>query len=107
MQMVTQLEVYESGALSVIGFGGRELLHHLNLAECREEILELVREHSCKNLAFDLTQVRLIPSGLLGLIVSIHRMGVEVYLYNPSEDIREVLKVTKLDKVFHIHEVDV
>jgi anti-anti-sigma regulatory factor len=58
-------------------------------------------------MAFDLTRVRLVPSGLLGLLASIRKQGVEVHLYNPSDDIREVLEITKLDEVLQMHTVDV
>jgi anti-sigma B factor antagonist len=107
MQTISELEVYEAGELTVIGFGGREVLDHLNLAECRDEIAELIRVHHCSTLAFDLTGVRLLPSGMLGLLASVKRQGVEVHLYNPSEDIREVLEITKLDKLFELHELEV
>ncbi len=107
MQTISELEVYEAGELTVIGFGGREVLDHLNMAECRDEIADLIRDHACSTLAFDLTGVRLLPSGLLGLLASVKRQGVEVHLYNPSADIREVLEITKLDKLFHLHELDV
>ncbi len=107
MQMVTELEVYQAGELTVIGFGGREILEDLNLADCRDEIAELIREYDCQTLAFDLTGVRLIPSELLGIIASTQRRGVEVHLFNPSDDIREVLEITQLDKFLHVHEIDV
>lgn len=107
MQTISELEVYGSGELTVIGFGGREVLDHLNLAECRNEIAELIRDHGCTTLAFDLTGVRLLPSGLLGVLASVKRQGVEVHLYNPSDDIREVLEITKLDKLFQLHKLDV
>lgn len=107
MQTISELEVYEAGELTVIGFGGREVLDHLNMAECRDEVVQLIRDHGCSTLAFDLTGVRLIPSGLLGLLASINRQGVEVHLYNASEDIREVLEITKLNKLLHLHEIEV
>jgi len=106
MQAVPALEVYQPGELTVIGFGGREILDDLNLAECRDDLLELIREHDCRVLAFDLTGVRLIPSGLLGLLASIRRLDVEVQLYNVSDDIREVLEITKLDQLLELHEVE-
>ena len=99
MQSVSALEVYQAGELTVIGFGGREILDDLNVAECRDELVDLIRQNQCKVLAFDLTRVRLVPSGLLGLLASIRKQGVEVHLYNPSSDIREVLEITKLDQV--------
>uniref|UniRef100_A0A7C4QPC2 Anti-sigma factor antagonist n=1 Tax=Schlesneria paludicola TaxID=360056 RepID=A0A7C4QPC2_9PLAN len=101
------LEIYEAGELTVVGFGGREVLDHINLAECRDELLALIREHQTQTLAIDLTGVKLLPSGLLGLLASVHRLGVEVQLYNACKDIREVLEITKLDQVMHLHEVEV
>ena len=71
MQSVSALEVYQAGELTVIGFGGREVLDDMNVAECRDELVHLIREHHCTVMAFDLTRVRLVPSGLLGLLASI------------------------------------
>lgn len=107
MQMISQLEVYEAGELTVVGFGGREVLDRLSLTDCRDELLGLIRDHECKSLAFDLTGVRLIPSGMLGMLCSIVRQGVDVHLYNASDDVREVLEITKLDSLFEMHEVEV
>ena len=107
MQAVTELEVYQPGELTVIGFGGRQILDQLNLAECYDEIMELIRDYNCQTLAVDLTGVRWIPSGLLGVLMSVHRQNIDVHLYNPSTDIREVLEITRLDRIFHLHEIDV
>lgn len=99
------LHVYKAGRLTVVGFGGQDLLDDVNLAECREEIVALVEANDCETLAFDLTGVKLIPSGLLGLLASLRELGIEVQLYNPSDDVREVLAITKLDRIMSIHEV--
>ena len=107
MPMLTQLEIYEAGELTVIGFGGREVLDRMSVADCRDELLELIRENHCTTLALDLTGVRLIPSGMLGMLCSIRRRGIEVHLYNPSQDVREVLEITKLDSLLEMHEVAV
>lgn len=99
------LRVYETGPLTVVGFGGAEVLDQIDLVECRDEILELLKLHECKTLAFDLTGVRYVPSGMLGLFASLKRMGIEVHLYNPSADVREVLEITRLNRLFDIHEL--
>lgn len=101
------VEVYAAGPTTVVGFGGRDVLADVNIALCRENLLKVVRENSCQVLAFDLTGVRLMPSGLLGLLASLRKEGIEVHLYNPSEDVRDVLQTTNLDQVMPIHEVDV
>lgn len=103
----SELEVYHAGELTVLGFGGREILHDFNLAEYRDEITELVRENHCKALAFDLTVVRSIPSGLPGVLKCLVREGLEIHLYNASADIREMLEIAKLDRALHFHDIEI
>jgi anti-anti-sigma regulatory factor len=101
------LEVYQTGPLTVVGFGGREILDRIDLSACRAEIVALLEKHQCKVLGFDLTGVKLIPSGMLGLLASLRRMNIDVHLYNPSEDISEVLSVTRLNEVLSVHHIDI
>ena len=99
------LRVYETGSLTVVGFGGEEFPEQIDLAECREEIVELLTLHECKDLAFDLTGVKYVPSAMLGLLASLTRLGIKVHLNNPSSDVREVLRITRLDQWFKVREV--
>ena len=101
------IEIYATGPTTVVGFGGRDVPADVNLAVCREWLVGLIRQHACQVLAFDLTGVRMLPSGLLGLLASLRNERVEIHLYNPSEDVREVLSVTHLDELMPIHEIDV
>jgi len=103
--LLQSLEVYKAGPLSVVAVGGREVLDHLDLAECRDELVQLIQTHRCQTLAIDLTGVQVMPTGLLGLLASIQRLGVEVRVYNACAEIREVLQVTNLDRVLHLHDV--
>lgn len=105
MQTLTQLEVYEPGPLTVIGFGTRYTLEQFDLAACRTDVFNLIRDHHCQVLAIDLTGIQIIPSGLLGLLVSVHQQEISVCLFNPSEDLREVLQITKLDRLFPCYRV--
>ncbi len=100
------IEVYQTGELTVVGFGDREILDQIDLTACRDEIKALVDKHQCKTLAFDLSGVKLIPSGMLGLLASLRRMNIAVHLYNPSQDIAEVLQITRLNEVLPIHYID-
>lgn len=105
--VIPELEIYHAGELTVLGFGGREIVDQLNFAQCSEEFMNLVRDYQCQTLALDMTGVRLIPSGLLGVLVTVHLQQIDIHLFNPSRDIREVLEITKLDRVWHLHEIDV
>ena len=99
-------KVYQTGELTVVGFGGQEILDQIDLSACRSEIMGLVEKHHCKTLAFDLAGVKLIPSGMLGLLASLRKHEIEVHLYNPSPDIYEVLQITRLAEVLPIHFID-
>ena len=99
------LQVYQTGPTTVIGFGGGDVLDDLNVAAFREQMFALLEQTDCKLLGVDLTGVKLVPSGLLGLLTSIRRRGIEVHIYNPSSDVREVLRVTNLERLMPIHEV--
>ncbi|SFI09884.1 STAS domain-containing protein [Planctomicrobium piriforme] len=101
------LEVYQTGPTTVVGFGGRDILGDVNVALCRNELLQLIEEQRCSVVAFDLTGVKFIPSGLLGLLASMRQNEIEVHLYNPSDDIREVLTITGLEKIMPVHRIEV
>jgi len=101
------LEVYKTGPLTVVGFGGQKILHDINIAPVHDEVLKLVDENQCTEFAFDLTGVRFIPSGMLGIMASLRKKGIEVHIYNPSDDVRDVLKTTNLEQLFHLHDLDV
>ena len=101
------LQVYEVGPTTVVGFGGRDILDDINVANCRDELVQLVTDHQCQVIAFDLTGVRLLPSGLLGVLASLRNLGLEVRIYNPSPDVLDVLAITKFDQIFQISNVEI
>lgn len=101
-----QLKVYEAGKLTVLGFGGRTVLDDVNVGAARDEIFELLEQHGTEVLAFDLTGVAFLPSGLLGLLASLHERELEIHLYNPSTDVVEALEITKLNTILQVHHKD-
>jgi anti-anti-sigma factor len=101
------MQVYQAGPTTVIGFGGVDVVDDINLAACRDELAELLRKHETQVLALDLTGVRLIPSGLLGLLASLRNSGREVRIVNPSDDVREVLAITHFDRLVTVCELNV
>ncbi|MBD3676338.1 MAG: STAS domain-containing protein [Planctomycetaceae bacterium] len=100
------LEIYEAGELTVIGFYGRQILEGFTPLDCRNELETIIRDHDCRTLAFDLTGMKLLPSGMLGLFASVKKAGVDVLLYNPGREVTEVLEVTKLDSMLDLFDVD-
>ena len=104
------LRVYSVGETTVLGFGGQDIPSEFNAAHYRAAIADLLIANKSTTVAFDLTGVKLVPSGMLGLLVSLRQLeGLEpvVQVFNPGEDVQEVLQITKLNKMIEIHEVDV
>lgn len=99
------LKIYQTGELTVVGFGGQDVPDEVCIASYRDQLFELIKEHNCKVLAFDLTGVTLVPSGMLGVLTSLRNKVDRLELYNPSTDVREVLRMTRLEKLFDIKEV--
>lgn len=104
------LKVYSVGPTTVLGFDGVDVPSEFNAAHYRAAITDLLIANNSKIVAFDLTGVKLVPSGMLGLLVSLRELdGLEptVQVFNPGEDVQEVLNITKLNKLIEVHQVDV
>ena len=97
-----QLKIYAVGKRTVLGFGGQEILGQTSVAEYRDHLLSLIEEHAAETVAFDLSGIVLIPSGMLGLLASLREHNVTVELFNLSDDIREVLTITRLDELLKV-----
>lgn len=96
------LKIYEAGPLTVVGFAGKDCPDEVCIAAYRDQLMRLIDEVRCEVLAVDLTGVQLVPSGMLGLLTSLRKRVQRLELYNPSEDVRDVLRLTKLDQLFEI-----
>ena len=100
------LKVYSVGETTVLGFGGEDVPTEFNAAHYREAITALVKSNNSSTVAFDVGGVQLIPSGMLGLLVSLKKiegLSLVVQLFNPSSDIEEVLQITKLNTMIEVH----
>ena len=101
------LKVYQTGELTVVGFGGEDVPDEVCIAGYRDQLNRLLDESHCKVLAFDLSGVRLVPSGMLGVLTSLRKRVERLEIYNASPNIREVLQLTNLDKLFELRDVKV
>jgi anti-anti-sigma factor len=60
--------------------------------------------HEGRNVTLDLTEVDAIDAAGIGCLVSLQASGIYLTLLNPTEQVREVLKVTQLESIFEIRE---
>ena len=99
------LKVYQTGELTVVGFGGRDVPDEVCIAAYRQQLFDMIAQYGTKVLAFDLSGVVLVPSGMLGVLSSLRQRVERLEIYNPSPDVREVLRMTRLERLFDIKEV--
>jgi anti-anti-sigma factor len=57
-----------------------------------------------RNVTLDLAAVDAIDAAGIGCLVSLQASGIYLTLLNPTEQVREVLRVTQLESVFEICE---
>jgi len=90
---------------TVLGFGGHEIPSEFNAAHYREAIARTIAENNSSTLAFDVSGIVLVPSGILGLWASFVRDGLTVEVYNPSDDVIDVLEITGLDRLVRVRKL--
>ncbi|QDT64151.1 STAS domain-containing protein [Calycomorphotria hydatis] len=79
-----------------------EVPDEYNLAQYRDEIYELIEASAAKRVRFELDGVKMLPSGLLGMLLGVRKRGVEVELANPSEDIRSMIEITNIGDLLRV-----
>jgi hypothetical protein len=110
----------ESSILTVVQSGERTTVGFRDWRSAHRTILSLERNPTCAGvltelnavvadcqpavLAFDLAPVDFLPCSVLGLLVSLHNLGMRIELLHPSEIVREELKTTKLDQLFVVRD---
>jgi len=100
------LQVYSVDPV-VVGFGGVSIPDDHNLSAYRDELLSLLNEHGQQQLSFDLTGVILVPSGIVGLLVSLVRQQISVSVFNASQEVKEVFEVTQVNQLITLRDVPV
>lgn len=57
-----------------------------------------------RNLTLDLSGVDAIDAAGIGLLISLQAAGIYLKLLNPTERVREILRVTRVESIFEICE---
>jgi anti-anti-sigma factor len=55
-----------------------------------------------RNVTLDLARVNAIDAAGIGLLVSLQASGIYLKLLNPTEQVREALRITQLDSILEI-----
>lgn len=97
------LKITRDGESIVIGFNRQDVPDEVCIAGYREQLMNLLETHDdCKVITFDVTGVKMLPSGMLGLVASLKKRIRDIEVLNPSKDVADALRVTKLNTLLKI-----
>jgi hypothetical protein len=97
------LRITQNGSEIVIGFNRVDIPDEVCIAGYRDQLLQLLdRNAECRSLTFDVSGIKLLPSGMLGLLASLKKRVGNIEVLNPSRDVLEALRVTRLTTIFKI-----
>ena len=97
--------LYHRGPITVIGWDGAEAVD-ARPDDFLSETADLVSGASADVLAVDLGGLEDYRPGLLGGLAALVRRGTRVLLFDPTENLREVLRISKLDQVLGVHSAE-
>jgi len=105
-EKVPRLFVEEDERATVITFSDTEILDSLMVKEIQDELLKLVDELERTKLILDFSDVKMLSSSMLGVLIRVHHRIVaargKLVLCRISDSILEVFRITNLHKVFEI-----
>lgn len=96
------LNFVRQGRRAVVGFNSLAIPDEMCIANYRQQLLTYIQEANCDVMAFELAGIKMLPSGMLGLLVTLQKRGVQIELLNPIPDIVEVLRITRLDSLLTV-----
>ncbi len=104
----SRLRVRKEDGITQVEFVDRNILDEANIQRIGEEISEIIDSDAEPKLLISFSNVDHLSSAALGTLITIHnrlkQKGGQLRLANIDPQIYEVFMITKLNKLFDIHE---
>lgn len=100
------LTSYAKDGILTIVFDDARILDEAKLEELGKDLLEMLNKTTEERVILDFRNVKFMSSSMLGKLVQTHKkcgeFKVKLKLASIDPEIRQVFKITKLDKLFEI-----
>lgn len=107
-QPSSHLKIKRSDAVAVVEFADRKILEELSIQEIGDELGHLVESEPGIKLLLNFRNVDHLSSAALGMLITLNRKVQDqdgtLKLSDINRQIFEVFKITKLSRVFEIHD---
>ena len=103
-----RLDIEEVGDVTVARFVDKKILDENNIQLIGTQLFGLVDQDKRKKIVLDFSNVEYLSSAALGKLITLNRkvqaVRGKLILCGISKEIKEVFEITKLDKLFTIHQ---
>lgn len=107
-QPSTHLRIKRAENISVVEFADRKILEELSIQEIGDELNELVESEPGIKILLNFRNVDHLSSAALGMLITLNnkikKQSGTLKLSDINRQIFEVFKITRLNKVFDIHD---
>jgi anti-sigma B factor antagonist len=107
-QPSSHLKIRQSDGIAIVEFADRKILEELSIHEIGEELSQLVAAKPGIRLLLNFKNVDHLSSAALGMLITLNKKVQEqsglLKLSDINRQIFEVFKITRLNRVFDIHE---
>ena len=104
----SRLKVKRDGAIVEVQFRDRNILDEANIQQIGEEVKAIIEAEPAPKLLINFTDVDHLSSAALGTLITINNrvraLKGQLRLSNIDPQIYQVFVITKLNKLFEIHE---
>ncbi len=101
-----RLDIEEVNGVTVARFTDKKILDESNIQIIGNQLFNLVDEDHRQKIVLDFTNVEYLSSAALGKLITMDKKvkaaGGKLRLCSIRSDIKEVFKITRLDKLFQI-----
>ncbi len=107
-QPSTHLKVKRTGGVALVEFADRKILEELSIQEIGDELQRIVAAEPGIRMLLNFQNVDHLSSAALGMLINLNKKVKEqsgaLRLSDINRQIFEVFKITRLNRVFDIHD---
>jgi len=100
------LKVVKQNDVGIISFRTSRILDQSNVQELGEELDDVVDTHKLTKIVINFENIHYMSSAVMGKLIGLHKklssLGGQLRLCNISDDIFEIFKIMRLNKLFKI-----
>jgi len=104
----SHLKMRKADGVSVVEFADRKILEEISIAEIGDEFSKLVGSNPGIQLLVSFKNVEHLSSAALGMLINLNKTvsdkAGQLKLADITPQIFEVFKITRLNKLFNIHD---